>query len=41
MKIGWLVWDNEFSTQPEFYVDGTEPEYFHKRIRIIYCEVVA
>ena len=41
MKIAWLIWDDEFCTHPQLFEDGFQPDYFHKRIRIVYCEVPA
>jgi hypothetical protein len=40
MKIGWLVWEFDGDEHPTFYVDGAEPEWGVKRIRIVYAEVV-
>lgn len=40
MKIGWLVWSYEDDDQPTFYKDGEEPDWGHRKVRIVYAEVI-
>jgi hypothetical protein len=40
MKIGWLVWEWEDNERPTLFKDGEEPSWAHKKIKIVYAEVM-
>lgn len=38
MKIGWLVWTDEFTRRPELYTEEP-PSWVYKAVQIVYGEV--
>lgn len=40
MKIGWLVWEFENEERPTRYVDGDEPAWAYRKVRIVYAELM-